>query len=370
MKVPPHTVGSYKDSSATVHAMDRMSRGLRGDQSLDVRLATEDAVRWVTPRDALSELAAIRNWVARRWAFLRDPLRAELVRDPQAMIEELREHGRARGDCDDVSLLIGTMPRTIGRRTCYVRMKWRRGGDHTHISAAGIDQHGRTVVLDPVAGEQTPKALGTVSAISIDALGEVGDMPGPAAVGEFSPILDQTIRTLRARAYAVRSAATPQARATAATGLGQAIETGRRINTEGNSRHGGTWQQWLQLGDALMYAQATKDQAGQMRYRDQQGPLTATPIAVPQVAPRELAPDVPTAAPPAAEPPAAAPPAAEPTPRHRRREPDPAPLPEPPPPQTTTEQSIMERAMEFLSSPLGIVASVGTLYLATRKKGT
>ena len=148
--------------------MLKLADGRRGAQSLMVRRVVEQIVRDVEPRDYLSQLAAIYNWINARWQYLKDPVPAEMVTDPQAIIEEIQRTGRFLGDCDDVATFLVGAARVIGIRAVPMRVGFRKGkviklrgkqlrlpAPYTHVLAVARDQYGRIVALDPVAGERT-----------------------------------------------------------------------------------------------------------------------------------------------------------------------------------------------------------------------
>jgi len=149
--------------------MEEVARGQRGALSLELRLAIEDIIRYVRPRDLLSLLAALYNWFDRHYHFVRDPRDVEQVKDPVRLLREIQEFGRAVGDCDDASTFFGGSTRTLGMDARLVRVGFRdptpgqqlgdETGRYTHVLAVAHDQYGRPIVLDPVAGKRTPKML-------------------------------------------------------------------------------------------------------------------------------------------------------------------------------------------------------------------
>lgn len=149
--------------------MEQLARGPRGALSLELRLAIEDVVRYVRPRDQLSLLAALLNWFDRHYGFVKDPRDVEQVKDPVRLLREIQRLGRAVGDCDDASTFLDGSTRTLGMDSRLVRAGFRdpppgqqmgdEHGRYTHVLAQSYDQYGRPIVLDPVAGRRTPKML-------------------------------------------------------------------------------------------------------------------------------------------------------------------------------------------------------------------
>lgn len=79
--------------------MIRMVNGPRGERSIVVYRATENVVRGVWPKDYLSEILAIRNWVAEKCRYKNDPLTVETVSDPERLVTEIAQYGQATCDC-------------------------------------------------------------------------------------------------------------------------------------------------------------------------------------------------------------------------------------------------------------------------------
>jgi hypothetical protein len=69
--------------------MAQMVKGPRGEQSITVYRATEHVVRGLQPKDYLSEILAIRYWVAEKSRYKNDPLAMETVSDPERLITEI-----------------------------------------------------------------------------------------------------------------------------------------------------------------------------------------------------------------------------------------------------------------------------------------
>ena len=64
--------------------------------------------RGVRPKDYLAEIAALFQWVQRHVRYTKDPYRVEVLHSPRRMLE-LRA-----GDCDDMTILLGSMLESIG----------------------------------------------------------------------------------------------------------------------------------------------------------------------------------------------------------------------------------------------------------------
>lgn len=161
--VPRHAVQPYRGTTDTVREMQRLAKGPRGEMSMRLRATVEDIVREVQPRDRLSQLAAIYDWFNRRFHYVNDPVEVELVKDPERLLEEIAKHGHAMGDCDDASTFLYAAPRTIGITTQFARVGFKKrpmaGSQYTHVFTVAWDQYRRPIVLDPVAGQRTPRMI-------------------------------------------------------------------------------------------------------------------------------------------------------------------------------------------------------------------
>jgi hypothetical protein len=99
VQAPAHTVKPFRGPEDTIALMGQMVKGPRGEQSITVYRATEHVVRGLQPKDYLSEILAIRYWVAEKIRYKNDPLAMETVSDPERLITEIAKYGRATADC-------------------------------------------------------------------------------------------------------------------------------------------------------------------------------------------------------------------------------------------------------------------------------
>jgi transglutaminase-like putative cysteine protease len=137
--------------------MEKLVQSARGERSLRLRRVVEDIVRHVRDRDKLSQIAAIYDWFDRRYTFLPDPDDVELVRDPEAVLDDLERTGRFVGDCDDATVFLTAALRTIGVPVRIVRVAFKENGSYTHVFGVAFDQYKRPIIIDPVAGERSAR---------------------------------------------------------------------------------------------------------------------------------------------------------------------------------------------------------------------
>lgn len=165
---PPTTIRPFRGPADTVHEMIRQVRGPRGVQSSLVRSLKDHIVRDLQPKDYLSEIIAVRNFVAEKVRYSNDALTVEQVQDPQRLAEQITQHGRAVGDCDDIANLIATLTLQLGRESDFVIVGFGRPGAYTHIFARAKEpRSGQWIILDPVAGTNEDKMQRRVTTYQI-----------------------------------------------------------------------------------------------------------------------------------------------------------------------------------------------------------
>lgn len=157
---PPHKMGPFRGAPSTLGTMVSQVKGPRGERSVFLRSMTEGVVRGLQDKDYLSEILAIRNFVAERIRYTNDPLTTEWVKDPQRMAEEIRQDGRSIADCDEIASLIATMCRQVGREAEFVTVGFDRPNVFTHVFARVKEpKSGTWIVCDPVAGTNEARML-------------------------------------------------------------------------------------------------------------------------------------------------------------------------------------------------------------------
>lgn len=79
-----------------------------------VRSSAEAICREAASRSEQEHALALRAWMDDHTQFLRDPMHAELVKDPIAMLNECWRRQYALGDCDDVATMGAALGSSIG----------------------------------------------------------------------------------------------------------------------------------------------------------------------------------------------------------------------------------------------------------------
>jgi transglutaminase-like putative cysteine protease len=153
---PATTLQPYRGVEDSVDHMRKLARD--GQTQAEVRRHAIDVVRQVEPKDYLSELAALYYDVCRRVRYTRDPYQREMLHHPLLILRN-----RA-GDCDDQAILLGALSLSIGNPLQFVVVgfdpKAPPQARYTHVFVRALDsKSGRWVVLDPVAGPNSPQML-------------------------------------------------------------------------------------------------------------------------------------------------------------------------------------------------------------------
>jgi len=88
------------------------------------------------PNDKRCQAASILNWVQRKVRFVRDPQGVEALHDPVMLAIEIERGGKPFGDCDDFSMLIAALLRSIGIPATF-RAVGFNGGHLSHVYVVG-----------------------------------------------------------------------------------------------------------------------------------------------------------------------------------------------------------------------------------------
>jgi len=168
----PTTIRPFHGPADTILLMVSMTVGPRGEQSTLVRSLKDHVVRDIAPKDYLSEILAVRNFVAEKVKYSNDALAVEQVQDPERMAQEIVQQGRAVADCDEIALLIGTLCRQLGREVEYVTVGFGRPNSFAHVFARVLEpKSGRWIICDPVAGTDEASMLRRVTTYKIWGIG-------------------------------------------------------------------------------------------------------------------------------------------------------------------------------------------------------
>lgn len=119
----------------TAQTIDAMRRCIL--ESLALPIVRESAVSIVhdtDPTDKMSQVYAVRDWLAAHIHFLRDPAGVELLHTPEWQLREIFAHGAARVDCDDAAILAGALMGSIGWNVTLVTAAFgERDAPYAHV---------------------------------------------------------------------------------------------------------------------------------------------------------------------------------------------------------------------------------------------
>ncbi len=110
---------------ATLKAMARAARD--AETELPIRNLAESIIIAVAGKNYVGELAAIQNWVKRNIRYTRDPVNAETLKLPLALLES------PQGDCDDQATLVAALVMTIGFPARFVAIGMIDPGVFDHV---------------------------------------------------------------------------------------------------------------------------------------------------------------------------------------------------------------------------------------------
>lgn len=131
------TTQFFKDGEqgnlSTVDFMAKIARYRAGHptvRQLGIKILNQAGTK---SHNHLDEALAIGRWVQQNIRYMKDPDGIELLQDPLFMIKQANL-GEARGDCDDMSLLIATLLISIGIRPYFKIVRWKKEkGNYNHI---------------------------------------------------------------------------------------------------------------------------------------------------------------------------------------------------------------------------------------------
>lgn len=159
----------YGGVAHSIDAMLQATEGPRGATAPAVRFLAEHIVRDVAAKDYLSEVLAIRYWVNAHVPYLRDPATVEWLRDPLALIDEIKATGKGgklgivRADCDEIAMLCASLAMAVGNECDFIPVGFSPGGPPTHVlTRVHVHKSPAPIVIDPVAGTREAKMLGTI----------------------------------------------------------------------------------------------------------------------------------------------------------------------------------------------------------------
>jgi hypothetical protein len=124
-----------------------------------IRKQAMQAIQHCGANDRICQQAALMIWVRSKMMFIRDPHGIEALHDP-VMIAEAIEHKRQPyGDCDDFSMYLAALMRSVGLRANF-RVVGFNGGKLSHVYVTGPKDEKLDSTRNPwnmQAGEMLPE---------------------------------------------------------------------------------------------------------------------------------------------------------------------------------------------------------------------
>ena len=120
---------------ATLATVELIRRAIvDGSRSLRVRKRAVEIVHaaGVCPKDYPGELRALFDYCSRKLRYTRDPATAELVHSSGRLLGEIDQRGYTAGDCDDQTVMLGSLAASIGLPVA-IRIVGARPGAFSHV---------------------------------------------------------------------------------------------------------------------------------------------------------------------------------------------------------------------------------------------
>lgn len=130
-----------KGNEATINLM-RQVASVRGGHPLIRKLALNILdFADVKSNHYVDEAVAIGEYVKAKVRYVRDPDQIEYLQDPVDLVEQIQK-GEAQGDCDDMSLLIASLLKSIGHKPFYRAVRYDAAfGNYNHIYVVDYEKN-------------------------------------------------------------------------------------------------------------------------------------------------------------------------------------------------------------------------------------
>lgn len=101
------------------------------------RAAVQATEHLSSVKDKKEGAIAIGEWVRAHVKYVPDPLRVEHLTNPKTMIEAIYEKRKVFGDCDDMSMLVAAMAKSIGMPARFHAVGRTKKFHHVYAEVAG-----------------------------------------------------------------------------------------------------------------------------------------------------------------------------------------------------------------------------------------
>lgn len=101
-----------------------------------IRSQAAAAIQYCAPDNRACQLAAILTWTRRHMQYVKDPVGMEALYDPLQVALAIKQGIRPYGDCDDFSIFIATLMKSVGLQPTF-RAVGFRGMPISHVYVLG-----------------------------------------------------------------------------------------------------------------------------------------------------------------------------------------------------------------------------------------
>ena len=119
-----------------------------------VRETAQDIVRDVRERDKLTEAKSVFKWVQSKVRYTYDPKGLETIQTPKVLLEDIANKGRAYGDCDDFTVLIGSLLRGLGHTIRIKAVSFKPSMTLSHVYLED-NINNKWIVLDGIKKDES-----------------------------------------------------------------------------------------------------------------------------------------------------------------------------------------------------------------------
>ncbi len=127
-----------------------------------IRQQAAQAIRNCQPSDKMCQASSLMIWVQRKMRFVKDPVGVEALHDPIMIARSIAQGGVPYGDCDDFSLYLATLMKSVGMPASF-RAVGFNGGHLSHVYVIGPNNLKLDATRDmwnPTLGELLPETSG------------------------------------------------------------------------------------------------------------------------------------------------------------------------------------------------------------------
>jgi hypothetical protein len=104
-----------------------------GIEDWHIRETAQNIIRGIPERDKMGEANALFEYVQKNCRYTSDPCRLEMVQSPEVMLSDINEKGIATGDCDDFSVLLCTLLKSVGFQVRLKAVAFKGSDKLSHV---------------------------------------------------------------------------------------------------------------------------------------------------------------------------------------------------------------------------------------------